>query len=83
MVKVKMYTKSYCPYCRAALKFFEELKIDVENIEVDEKPDVEKNIKEETGHHTFPQIFINDDFIGGFDDLIEFNESGKLEKLLN
>ena len=35
-----------------------------------------------TGRRTLPQIFINDQPIGGFDDLAELDRRGVLDKLL-
>ena len=35
-----------------------------------------------TGGYTVPQIIINDNPIGGFNELLQLNQSGKLKKLL-
>ena len=35
-----------------------------------------------TGGHTVPQIIINDKAIGGFNELLQLNNSGKLKKLI-
>ena len=34
------------------------------------------------GYRTVPQIFIGDNFIGGFDQLNQLNADGKLDELL-
>ena len=84
MVKVKLFTKSYCPYCHRALDLLKELGADVENIEVDngnEEWETEKE-KQEQRHTTVPMIFIGDKFIGGSDELQELNNSGKLKEML-
>jgi glutaredoxin 3 len=39
-------------------------------------------LKKKTGWMTFPQIFINDVMIGGYDDLAALEKSGKLDGLL-
>jgi glutaredoxin 3 len=36
-----------------------------------------------TGRRTVPQIFINDQHIGGFDDLRQFDQSGELDKVIS
>jgi glutaredoxin 3 len=36
-----------------------------------------------TGRRTVPQIFINDQHIGGFDDLRKFDQSGELDKVIS
>ena len=35
-----------------------------------------------TGGYTVPQIIINDNPIGGFNELLQLNQSGKLKELL-
>ena len=35
-----------------------------------------------TGGYTIPQIIINDNPIGGFNELLQLNQSGKLKELL-
>ena len=35
-----------------------------------------------TGGYTVPQIIINDNPVGGFNELLELNQSGKLKELL-
>ena len=36
-----------------------------------------------TGGYTVPQIIINDNPIGGFNELLQLNQSGKLTELLD
>ena len=36
-----------------------------------------------TGGYTVPQIIINDNPIGGFNELLQLNQSGKLKELLD
>ena len=35
-----------------------------------------------TGGYTVPQIIINDNPVGGFNELLQLNQSGKLKELL-
>ena len=35
-----------------------------------------------TGGYTVPQIIINDNVVGGFNELLQLNQSGKLKVLL-
>jgi len=39
-------------------------------------------MKERSGSHRVPQIFINDNLIGGFDELYMLEQSGELDRLL-
>ena len=42
-----------------------------------------KKMIELTGKRTVPQIFIEDHYIGGFDDLRKADTSGELDKILS
>ena len=79
MVKVKLFTKSYCPWCHKALGLLVELNADFENIEVDSGDAEWDTLKGKTGHNTVPMIFIGDEFIGGYDDFEKLHSSGELE----
>lgn len=84
MKKVVVYTKPLCPYCFRALALLE--KKGVKATEVSAAYD--KRLREEmlaksNGKTTYPQIFIGDTHVGGFDDLAALERSGKLEPLLN
>jgi glutaredoxin 3 len=82
MAKVKMYKKNPCPYCDRAMNFFNEKKIEVEVIDLTDKPEEIERIKTETGWRTVPIILINDQLIGGYTDLKALDEEGKLMPLL-
>ena len=54
---------------------YEEINIEEENLSRDD-------LTKLTGGYTVPQIIINDNPIGGFNELLKLNESGKLKELL-
>ena len=84
MVKVKLYTKDYCPYCKRALSLLESYvgEDGFENIDALQNEEEFEEIKTKTGSQTVPQIFIDDKFIGGCDELFDLHNSGKLKELL-
>ena len=51
-------------------------------IEVDKDEKAYKTMIERTGRKTVPQIFINEYHVGGYDDLVALQSSGKLSKLM-
>ena len=53
-----------------------------ENIDIEERGLSRDDLVKITGGHTVPQIIINDKAIGGFNELLQLNNSGKLKKLL-
>lgn len=83
MSKIEIYSKDVCPYCVRAKKLF--VKKNVEFTEIDISNDSERRdamIKRANGRQTVPQIFINDQHIGGCDDLYALDAAGKLDDLL-
>ncbi len=82
MKKVVIYSTRICPFCVRAKNFFSKKDIPFEDIMVDQDPDQLKTMMEKSQRQSVPQIFIGDYHVGGFDDLIEHDMDGKLEKLL-
>mgnify|MGYP002037104024 FL=1 len=54
---------------------YEEINIEKEGLNRDDLSTL-------TGGYTVPQIIINDNPIGGFNELLQLNQSGKLKELL-
>lgn len=69
--KVVIYTKVPCPYCSAAKNYFSGKGIPVTEHNLTGNFEEMAALKAKTGHMTFPQIFVNGIFIGGYDDLME------------
>lgn len=83
MATVEMYIKPTCPFCHAAVRLLDDKKVayTVVNIlaEPQRRPEM---IQRANGRSTVPQVFIDGQHIGGFDDLSALNASGKLDPLL-
>ncbi|MGH8709772.1 MAG: Grx4 family monothiol glutaredoxin [Burkholderiales bacterium] len=57
----------------------------VENIftvDVLSNPEIRQGVKEYANWPTIPQLYVNGEFVGGSDILIEMYQSGELQKLL-
>ncbi len=76
--KVIIYSKDYCPYCVRAKEFFRKKSIRFDEINISKDPAAYEGLKERTHHMTVPQIFINDNFIGGYTDLIAKVNRGEI-----
>lgn len=83
MAKVIVYSKDYCPFCVRAKNLLERKNADFEEIMVDQDPALFAELKQKSGMMTVPQIFINDELVGGFTELAELESQGKLDALLN
>ena len=90
---IVVYSKSTCPYCNRAIRFLNE-KIQKFNFSA-EDDNLEKftiidiglfperraeMIEKSNGRTTVPQIFINQQHIGGCDDLLLLEKSGQLDE---
>ena len=82
MTKVIIYTSATCSYCDWAKKLLDNKKVRYEEIRADLDPAKRIEMERLSGRRTTPQIFINDQPIGGFDDLSALDKSGKLNELL-
>lgn len=83
MAQVTMYSTAVCPYCIRAEQLLHRKGVDeIEKLRVDLQPELRAAMVERTGRRTVPQIFINDQHVGGYDDLAALDRAGKLEPLL-
>lgn len=80
--KVVVYSKDYCPYCDRAKALFKSKGIAFEAIELEDKPEEFTKLKERTGLMTVPQIFIDDQLVGGYSELAALERAGKLDPML-
>ena len=69
--KVEIYSKSNCSYCVMAMNFFESKNVDYEVYSTDDPNIFDEMMKRNPFARTLPQIFIDDELIGGYTDLIE------------
>ena len=83
MAEVIIYSTTVCPYCVRAKQLLERKGVVYKEINLSkEAPEVRFELMQRTNHRTVPQIFINDQFIGGFDQLYALEREGKLNDLL-
>lgn len=80
--KVVIYSKANCPYCDWAEQLLDNKKVTYQKIRVDLEPGKLEEMMRLSNRRTTPQIFINDQSIGGFDDLSALDKAGKLNELL-
>ena len=84
VANVLMYVKPGCPFCAGAEGLFSKKGVEYQTINYFElsEEEVEELAQKTDDWPTAPMIFINDKFIGGFDDLEALDKSGELDKLL-
>ncbi len=77
-----MYSTATCPYCSAARMLFKKKGVEFDDISVASEPTLRAKMEELSGRRTVPQIFVDDQPVGGFDDIYELDQQGELDKLL-
>ena len=82
MSSVTIYTSFYCTYCRRAKRLLERKQVDYEEIRLDEDAEKRKELVEKLNWRTVPMIFVNEQFVGGYDELSALERSGELDHML-
>ena len=78
-----MYTSAYCPYCANAERLLTSKGvIEISKIRIDLEPVQRVEMMQKTGRRTVPQIYIDGQHIGGFDELRVLDLAGELDPLL-
>ena len=78
-----MYCTAVCPYCIRAEHLLQRKGVmEIEKVRVDLQPELRVAMVEKTGRRTVPQIYINEQHIGGYDDLAALDQAGELTALL-
>ncbi len=80
--KIEIYATSFCRHCMDAREFLQAKEIEYEEYLLDLMPLEKNTMIERCGQKSIPQIFINNQHIGGLTDLKALDSSGTLEKLL-
>ncbi len=77
--QVQIYIIPDCPWSARAIRMLRTLQVEHEIIVIKNDNDF-KSLNKMTRYNSFPQIFINGEFIGGYSELAELHSSGKLNK---
>lgn len=84
MAKVEIYTWQSCPFCMRAKALMDRKKVSYQEHAIDGDNGARMVMAERAGgRSTMPQIFIDDQGIGGCDELHDLERSGQLDGLLH
>lgn len=67
--RVQLYTTSFCGFCRSAKRLLTDSGIPFEEVDLTWDRKALTDLKQRTGHPTVPQVFLDDQLIGGFQEL--------------
>jgi glutaredoxin 3 len=78
MPEITIYTTRFCAYCVRAKMVLQRNKLAFKEIDASDK---RAWLMEKSGQRTVPQIWIGDYHVGGADELMDLEASGKLKQL--
>ena len=83
MLAIEIYIKSWCPYSQRALALLERKGVDYNAIDLThDAHELEQQMRDRAGRTSVPQIFIDSQHIGGYDDIAVLDSVGELDTLL-
>jgi glutaredoxin 3 len=83
MPQIEIYTTQFCPFCVRAKMLLKQKNTTFTELAVDKTAGLRQKMMARSGGHTVPQIFINEQHIGGCDELYSLERKGQLDSLLN
>lgn len=81
MARVQMYSMEWCPYCAKAKALLGAKGIEYDEIDVTNDEALAVEMVQRTGQQGVPQFFIDERWIGGYDNLAYLNATGALDQL--
>jgi glutaredoxin 3 len=81
MNRVTVYTTEPCGYCRTAKALLAKRGIAYQEVNLSKDPQGRAELVRRTGMMTFPQVVIDGAPIGGYQELVREDRSGRLEAL--
>ena len=82
MAKIELYCSGFCSYCVMAERLLENKGAEYDVLRIDNDSKLYEEMLTRSQRRSVPQIFINDQHIGGYDDLAQLDREGGLDPLL-
>jgi glutaredoxin 3 len=81
MLNITIYMTSTCRHSQRAISLLDSISARYNMIVVDTLEHWDK-MEENTGRSTVPQVYVDDCYIGGFDELADLERKGQLRNML-
>ncbi len=81
-VKVEVYYAAGCDYCASTISLLERKGVSFVQYRVDLQPELRVEMESRAQLTSVPQIFINGQHVGGFDEMVELDMDDELDPLL-
>ena len=81
MSRVTIYTTEPCGFCRVAKSLLTKRNVQFSEINLSKDPSGRAELVRQTGMMTFPQVIIDGEPIGGYQELVQADKAGRLQNL--
>jgi glutaredoxin 3 len=81
MPRVTVYTTDPCPFCRTAKALLQRRNIAYAEVPLSKDPEGRSQLVRLTGMMTFPQVVVDGEPIGGYQELARADRAGRLDGL--
>ena len=82
MPHAEIYTSGFCGFCVAAKNFLKNRGVEWTEVRIDQEAGkLAEMLERSGGRRSVPQVFINGAYVGGYDDLVAAERSGRLSEL--
>ena len=78
-----MYTTENCPFCIRAKSLLDTRGVQYREVNLERDPDGRAELVKQTGMMTFPQVIVDGELIGGFQETLAADRSGRLAEMLS
>jgi glutaredoxin 3 len=82
MANVTVYTTDPCSFCVRVKQLLNARQVEFDEVNLARDPDGRAELLQRTGMMSFPQVLINDELVGGFQETLAADQSGQLAELL-
>ncbi len=82
MAQVTIYTANVCPFCVRAKRLLDHKGVLYDEVDVSSDAELREKMVLDSGRRTVPQIFIDGQAVGGYQELQALEDEGKLDSLL-
>jgi glutaredoxin 3 len=83
LMTATLYTKDSCSFCMRAKMLLDQNGVDYEYVDLTGNIDGQVDLARRTGRMTMPLVFVGDELIGGFEDLVLALRNPRIREALN
>jgi alkyl hydroperoxide reductase subunit F len=79
---IEIFTRDWCPYCAKAKTLLTAKGVEYQEIDITSNDELQQEMIRRSKRRTVPQLLLDGESIGGYDDLANLNATGELDRRL-